>query len=66
MKSYTESTYTEVGQSEDALGEVGLIPNHCPLSIRMLVSPEVPGTSFKYSWKVLCQEILSLCADSFP
>lgn len=42
-KSCTEPTYTKVGQSKDALGEVGLIPNHCPLSSPTLVSPEGQG-----------------------
>lgn len=42
-KSYTEPTYTKLGQSKDALGEVGLIPNHRPLSSPTLVSPEDQG-----------------------
>lgn len=34
-----EATYIKVDQSEDALGEVGLIPNHHPLTIPNLSNP---------------------------
>lgn len=39
MKSYMEPTYIKRDQSEDALGEVGLIPSHHPLMDRNLSSP---------------------------
>lgn len=39
-----EATYIKVDQSEGGLGEVVLIPNHHPLSIPTLVSPEDWGS----------------------